>query len=146
MTMRRVRRVDTKPEMALRRELSRRGLRYRVDYARASGRPDLAMVGRRIAIFVDGEFWHGKKLSAARLAEMPDYWQRKLSRNAARDARVNAALVAEGWTVIRITDRAISRDLVHVADFVEGAATCTSGPMDQTGIEPPGIEIHYARP
>ena len=135
MTMRQVRRVDTKPEMALRRELSRRGLRYRVDYARASGRPDLAMVGRRLAIFVDGEFWHGRKLSPARLAEMPDYWQRKLSRNAARDARVNAALVAEGWTVIRITDRAISRDLVGVANFVESAATGTSHPGDHTGVE-----------
>ena len=144
--MRRVRRVDTKPEMALRRELFRRGLRYRVDYNRAAGRPDLALVGRRIAIFVDGEFWHGRKLSAARLAEMPDYWQRKLSRNAARDARVNAALVADGWTVIRITDRAISRDLVHVANSVESAATGTSRPAEQTGTESSGIEIHYARP
>ena len=139
--MRRVRRADTKPEMALRRELTRRGLRYRVDYARAAGRPDIAIVGRRIAVFVDGEFWHGKKLSAARLAEMPDYWQRKISRNAARDARVNAALVAEGWTVIRITDRAISRDLLRVADFVECAANGIS-----CGVEHPGVEIHYAQP
>ena len=68
--MRRVRRANTGPELALRRELTRRGMRYRVDYARAPGRPDIAMVGRRVAVFVDGEFWHGKKLSAARLAEM----------------------------------------------------------------------------
>ena len=145
-TMRRVRRVDTKPEMALRRELSRRGLRYRVDYPRASGRPDLAMVGRRLAIFVDGEFWHGKKLSAARLAEMPEYWQRKIRRNADRDARVNAELTAEGWTVIRITDRAIDRDLPGVADFVERAAAGASRPAGHPASEHPGIEVHYAQP
>ncbi len=137
-TMRRVRRAGTHPEMALRRELTRRGWRYRVDYPRAPGRPDVAMVGRRIAIFVDGEFWHGKKLSAARLAEMPDYWRRKIDGNVARDARVNAELVSQGWTVIRITDRAISQDLLRVATFVERAA---AGRV--CGCTLPGIEVHH---
>lgn len=136
-TMRRIRRVDTRPELALRHELTRRGLRYRVDYARAPGRPDVAMVGRRLAIFVDGEFWHGKKLSAARLAEMSDYWQRKIKRNVARDERVNAELLAGGWTVIRITDRAIGRDLERIANFVERAA---GGRF--RGFRPPGVELH----
>ena len=139
--MRRVRRVDTGPEIALRRELTRRGLRYRVDYSRAPGRPDIAMVGRRIAVFVDGEFWHGRKLSPARLAEMPDYWQRKIKRNVDRDARVNAELVAQGWTVIRITDRAVNRDLLCVADFVARVAGAQSrGPM------PRGVEVHETQP
>ena len=75
------------------------------------------MVGRRIAIFVDGEFWHGKKLSPARLAEMSEYWQRKIRRNVVRDAKVNAELLAGGWTVIRITDRAIGRDLQRHREF-----------------------------
>ena len=122
-TMRRVRRKDTAPELALRRELTRRGMRYRVDYARAPGRPDLALVGRRVAVFVDGEFWHGKKLSAERLAAMPEYWRRKIERNVERDARVNDELCALGWTVIRITDRAIARDLTGAADVVEQAAS-----------------------
>ena len=120
--MRRVRRANTSPELALRRELTRRGMRYRVDYARAPGRPDIAMVGRRIAVFVDGEFWHGKKLSAARLAEMPEYWRKKIEGNVARDVRVNGELCALGWTVIRITDRVIGRDLHGVAEVVERAA------------------------
>ncbi len=136
-TMRRIRSVNTSPELALRRELTRRGLRYRVDYARAPGRPDLAMVGKRLAIFVDGEFWHGKKLSAARLAEMSDYWQRKIARNVARDARVNAELLERGWTVIRITDRAIARDLPRIANFVERAA---DGRF--RGFRPPGVELY----
>ena len=95
------------------------------------------MVGRRIAIFVDGEFWHGKKLSPARLAEMSDYWQRKIQRNVDRDARVNGELLAGGWTVIRITDRAIGRDLQRIANFVERAAAHRF-----RGFRPPGVELH----
>ena len=104
------------------------------------------MVGRRLAIFVDGEFWHGKKLSAARLAEMPEYWQQKIRRNAERDARVNAALIAEGWTVVRITDRAISRDLSSVANFVERTATDRPRGVEHLNPEYSGIEIHYPQP
>ncbi len=136
-TMRRVRRVDTSPELALRRELTQRGLRYRVDYPRAAGRPDIAMVGKRLAIFVDGEFWHGKKLSPARLAEMSDYWQRKIQRNVDRDARVNMELLDAGWTVIRVTDRAVNRDLFRVANFLERAADGR-----YRGFRPPGVELH----
>ena len=84
-TMRRIRRKDTKPELTLRKELYRRGLRYRVDYAGAPGRPDIAMVGRKLAIFVDGEFWHGKKLSEERLSpRCRSYWQKKIRRNVER--------------------------------------------------------------
>ena len=133
--MRRVRRTNTSPELALRRELTRRGLRYRVDYPRAPGRPDVAMVGRRIAVFIDGEFWHGKKLSAARLAEMPEYWQRKINRNVTRDARVNEELCALGWTVIRVTDRVIRRDLNSAAEVVERAARHESFDSVPDGVE-----------
>ena len=110
-------------------------MRYRVDYARAPGRPDIAMVGRRVAVFVDGEFWHGKKLSAARLAEMSEYWRRKIEGNVARDARVNDELCARGWTVLRITDRAIGRDLQGVADVVERAVLSRAIECVPDGVE-----------
>ena len=135
--MRRVRSKNTKPELLLRRELTKRGFRYRVDYARAVGRPDIAMVGRRIAIFVDGEFWHGKKLSPERLAEMSEYWQRKIRRNVERDVRVNRELTDAGWTVIRVTDRAVLKDIEAVADFVEW----TAAGRDET-LPIPGVELH----
>lgn len=134
-TMRRIRSRDTKPELALRRELYRRGLRYRVDYSRAPGRPDLALVGRKLAIFVDGEFWHGKKLSEERLSEMPEYWQRKIGRNVARDRRVNAELAELGWTVIRVTDRAVGRELQSVADYIERVAQGEFGDSRPAGVE-----------
>ena len=134
--MRRVRRRDTKPEIALRKELFRRGLRYRVDYAGAPGRPDIAMVGRRLAIFVDGEFWHGKKLTAERYAEMSEYWRTKIARNVERDRRVNAQLRELGWTTIRVTDRAVSADLTRIAELVHDAA------LGRFELYPPaGVEI-----
>lgn len=135
-TMRRIRRKDTKPEIALRKELFRRGLRYRVDYAKAPGRPDIAMVGRKLAIFVDGEFWHGKKLSEERLSEMSDYWQRKIRRNVERDKLVNAELSRQGWTVIRVTDRIVECDLSDVADCIERWSR-----GDWTLYPPSGVEL-----
>ena len=139
--MRRVRRKDTGPELALRRERTRRGIRYRVDCARAPGRRDVAIVGRRVAVFVDGEFWHGKRLSAERLAEMPEYWRRKIARNVERDAQVNDALRARGWRVVRATDRVIIRDLPGVADVVE--RTAMGHPVSNA---PNGVEVHGRNP
>ena len=134
-TMRRIRSRDTKPELALRKELYRRGFRYRVDYAQAPGRPDIAMVGRRLAIFVDGEFWHGKKLSEERLLEMSEYWQRKISRNVERDQRINNDLGDQGWTVIRVTDRAVAGDLPEVADYIEQWARGARDLYAPSGVE-----------
>ena len=135
--MRRIRRRDTKPELALRGELTRRGLRYRLDYGRAPGRPDIAFVGRKLAVFVDGEFWHGKKLSAERMKQMSSYWQRKIERNVARDRRVNNELTSIGWTVVRVTDRAVRDRIEQIGSYIERA-------MDNRfrGYRPPGIELH----
>ena len=116
--MRRIRRQDTKPELALRKELTRRSLRSRVDYGRLPSRPDVVFVGRKLAIFVDGEFWHGRKLMPDRLKEMKPYWQQKIARNVARDARTNDQLPSRGWTVVRVTDRAVSS---KVASYLEHA-------------------------
>lgn len=138
-TMRRIRRKNTKPELALRKELFRRGFRYRVDYARAPGRPDIAMVGRKLAIFVDGEFWHGKKHTAERYGEMTEYWRTKIARNMDRDRRVNSELRDLGWTTIRVTDRAVLGEVSVIADFVADVA---QGRF-QT-YPPPGVEIMRA--
>jgi DNA mismatch endonuclease, patch repair protein len=104
--MRANRRRDTGPEMALRTLLHRSGLRYRVDYrvgtGRSAPRPDIAFTRARVAVFVDGCFWH----SCPKHATMPkanrDFWESKLERNVERDRENDAALEAMGWTVIRI--------------------------------------------
>jgi DNA mismatch endonuclease (patch repair protein) len=103
--MRRIRRRDTEPELLLRRSIFSAGGRYRVDDAGVIGRPDVCFRGRRVAVFVDSAFWHGK-VSKTRLDAMAPYWQEKLRRNRARDLLVNRQLVKQGWTVVRIDEQA----------------------------------------
>lgn len=105
--MRANRRRDTGPEVALRSCLYARGVRYRVDYAiRLDGsrpiRADIALPGRRVAIFVDGCFWHSCPEHGTSPKSNRGYWIPKLESNRLRDTRHTLALRSEGWTVIRI--------------------------------------------
>lgn len=103
--MRRTGRKDTAAEVAIRRELHRRGHRYRVDLRpsdRLRTRADIAFTRWRVAVFIDGCFWHGcpdhwtaPKANAA-------WWREKIEANVARDRRTDTALAAEGWLVVRV--------------------------------------------
>jgi len=99
--MRRVKGRDTRPEMVVRRALTRLGARYRLHRKDLPGCPDVAMPGRRLAVFVHGCFWHGH--DCARGARVPkqnrDYWTAKVARNRMRDVDARAALEAMGWRV-----------------------------------------------
>ena len=101
--MSRIRSKDTGPELALRRALWRLGLRYRLHIRHLPGTPDLAFPSTRVAVFVDGDFWHGRVLreSGKCPAHNGAAWQAKLGRNAARDARVDGDLRALGWLPLR---------------------------------------------
>lgn len=98
--MARVRSRDTSPELIVRRLLTRLGYRYRLHRRDIPGKPDIAFIGRRKAIFVNGCFWHGHdcKRGARAPKANADYWARKIARNRARDARVIAELEALGWS------------------------------------------------
>ena len=105
--MRANRRKDTKPELALRRALHSRGYRYRKDYRLdlAGGtrvRPDIAFTARKVAVFVDGCFWHGCPQHGSRPAVNVWYWEPKLRRNTERDRAADAALAEAGWAVVRV--------------------------------------------
>ena len=103
-TMRAVRSRDTGPEMIVRRFLHAAGLRYRLHDRRLPGVPDLVFPSRRVALFVHGCFWHQHPgcQAAARPKSRPDYWNRKLDGNVARDARHLVELAAAGWTALVI--------------------------------------------
>jgi DNA mismatch endonuclease (patch repair protein) len=104
--MRAIRRRDTKPERTLRSALHRRGLRFRVDYpvpvAGRSPRPDIAFTRWRVAVFVDGCFWHGCPYHATGPKVNASYWGPKIARNVERDAQQAELLLAAGWTVLRV--------------------------------------------
>lgn len=102
--MAKVRQKSTSAEISLRRELYRRGLRYRIDY-KVIDKPrrvaDVAFPGLKIAVFVDGCFWHGCPLHATWPKQNAEFWRQKIEANRLRDADTSARLVADGWTVLR---------------------------------------------
>ena len=109
---------DTGPELALRRALFAIGLRgYRVHRTDIPGRPDLAWIGRRVAVFVDGAFWHGHP-SAFRLGKSGAFWDRKIGDNIARDRRIDEQLQASGWRVLRLWDFEVEADSLACAERV----------------------------
>lgn len=115
-----VRHGDTEAEVALRRALWRLGLRYRLHDRRLPGTPDIVLRGARVAVFVDGDYWHGRilleqgldALRAAFRTPNRDFWIAKIVRNVERDRRQTAALECLGWRVIRVW----SRDVLRSAD------------------------------
>lgn len=109
---------DTAPELALRSELHRRGLRFRVDRAPVPGirtRADLVFPREKVAIYVDGCFWHGCPDHGTMPKANADFWGPKLARNKERDREIDGALAAEGWTVVRVWEH---EDPVAAADRV----------------------------
>jgi DNA mismatch endonuclease (patch repair protein) len=97
--------------MALRRALWSAGVRgYRTHAGAVPGKPDLCWKGRRIAVFVDGAFWHGHS-SAFTPNKSGAYWDAKIARNVARDRAADQALTEMGWTVLRFWDFEIKGDL-----------------------------------
>lgn len=100
------RRTNTLPELQLRRELHARGLRYFVDRPVSAGmsrvRPDLVFPRAKVAVFVDGCFWHGCPRHGTMPRQNQEFWSEKIARNKARDARVTRALRRQGWQVVRI--------------------------------------------
>lgn len=114
-------RRDTKPELALRRELHRRGRRFRVDLAPLAGlrrRADVVFPRRRVAVYVDGCFWHRCPEHATDPKANAEWWQRKLDGNVRRDRDTDVRLAAAGWTVVRIWEH---EPPDSAADVVEAA-------------------------
>lgn len=116
--MARVRSADTDIEVALRKELWARGYRYRVR-SDVLGHPDITFPRLRIAVFVDGCFWHACPLHGKKPKANRQYWEPKLLRNAARDAAVTRDLTSDGWTVLRVWEHDLRADVSRVADLIE---------------------------
>ncbi|VBT67598.1 DNA mismatch endonuclease Vsr [Burkholderia pseudomallei] len=118
MTMSRIRSRDTKVELTVRKELHRRGYRFRVNAAWLAGKPDIVFTKIRLAIFIDGDFWHGWQFErwADKLAP---YWHEKISGNIARDRRRRALLRREGWTVMRLWEHDVRKNFERCIRRIE---------------------------
>lgn len=120
--MQAIRRRDTKPELAVRSVLHAGGLRYRCDLRISLGqrtvRPDIVFTRRKVAVFIDGCFWHSCPEHGARPKRNVDYWDPKLERNRERDLENTSALEAAGWIVVRAWEH---EDPIDIASRVRAA-------------------------
>jgi DNA mismatch endonuclease (patch repair protein) len=136
------RRRDTKPEVALRSALHRAGLRFRkdlrVDLGTSKPRPDVVFTRVKVAVFVDGCFWHSCPKHGTKPTRNADYWLPKLARNVERDRKQDADLVEHGWRVVRIWTHEPLEDSVK---RVIEAATCSGDtkrrPLPKSMASPP---------
>ena len=101
---------DTKPELLLRKALWKYGIRYRVNYKKLPGKPDIVITKYKIAIFCDGDFWHGHNCKKGKLPSSNiDFWRGKISNNKLRDDKNSDLLIKLGWKVIIIWQCEISK-------------------------------------
>ena len=114
---------DTKPELLLRKELWRRGLRYRKNYKGLYGKPDIVFLGAKIAVFVDGKMWHGYDWEHRKndFKSNRDYWIPKIEQNIEHDYEVTQELISFGWLVMRFWDFEVKKNLRECADKIERA-------------------------
>lgn len=111
--MQKIKSKKTKPEVIFRKELRKNNIRYRCYVDSLPGNPDFVLVGKRVAIFIDGEFWHGHnwKNKKKRINSNRDYWIPKIERNIKRDRNNNRKLKMLGWRVLRFWEHQIREDI-----------------------------------
>ncbi len=123
--MQNIRYKDTQIEVILRKELWKRGYRYRKNYKQLPGHPDIVLTKYKIAIFCDGEFFHGKDWAVLKPklenSNNSDFWINKISRNRERDDEINKKLLFMGWTVIRFWGKEIKQNVDTCVSVVEEA-------------------------
>lgn len=119
--MRQVKNKDSAIELILRKELWNRGLRYRKNVKSVYGKPDIAFIGKKIAVFCDSEFWHGYAwdITQDEFQSRRDFWIPKIERNMQRDQEVNEKLRGDGWIVLRFWGKEIKRDVSACADIIQ---------------------------
>lgn len=121
--MQHIRAKDTRIEVMLRKALWEKGYRYRKNYKGLPGKPDIVLTKYKIAIFCDGEFFHGKdwEVLKPRLKKSnnSEFWITKISRNRERDDEINKKLLFEGWTVIRFWGDDIKKNTDECVKVVE---------------------------
>lgn len=119
--MRAVKNKDSQIELLLRKELWGRGLHYHKNVNRIYGKPDIAFIGKKIAVFCDSEFWHGYNWEERKqdFKSHQEFWIPKIERNMQRDKEVTERLQAEGWTVLRFWGNDIKKNVSRCADIIE---------------------------
>jgi DNA mismatch endonuclease Vsr len=119
--MQAVRNKDSAIEVALRKELWSRGIRYRKNVKTVFGHPDIAFIGKKVAVFCDSEFWHGFdwENNQDSIKTRREFWIPKIERNMQRDKEVTQKLESDGWIVIRFWGKEIKKQTKECADIIQ---------------------------
>lgn len=124
--MSRIRSKNTKAEVVVFRYLRKQGIYFQRHYKRVPGSPDIALPRKKKAVFIDGDFWHGRKYHAT-ISRLPEgYWREKIERNVKRDRSSRRKLKKDGWQIIRAWESDINRkktqlhQLEKIASFLKG--------------------------
>lgn len=119
--MQAIRNKDSDIELLLRRELWKRGIRYRKNVKSVLGHPDIVFIGKRVAVFCDSEFWHGYDWENRKndIHTRREFWIPKIERNIQRDIEVTEGLQNEGWIVLRFWGKDIKKNVSECADIIE---------------------------
>lgn len=125
--MARIRGKDTDPERRLRLALWNAGLRYRLHAPTPAGRPDIVFPARKVAVFIDGCFWHGCPKHYVRPRSRVEFWAEKLATNVARDRLQTMELETLGWSVVRVWEHAVFEELEKVVARVRAAVAGDPG-------------------
>ena len=107
--MQNIRSEGTRPELLIAKELRRRKIYFAKNVKTITGRPDFVFRRKRVAVFVDSDFWHGHRTRCIMPKSNCGYWEPKIARNKERDKQVSRALKKDGWTVIRLWEKDIRR-------------------------------------
>lgn len=121
--MQQIKSKGSKIEVMLMQELWSRGLRYRKNVKTVYGKPDIAFIGKKVAVFCDSEFWHGYNWDERKkdFKSHQEFWIPKIERNMERDKDVTKELTETGWIVLRFWGKDIKKNLKDCADKVEKA-------------------------
>lgn len=111
---------DTGLEMRVRSELHRRGFRFRKHVKELPGKPDVVFTKAKVAVFIDGDFWHGYRFPAWE-HKVSDFWKQKINKNRERDRRNHRKLKEMGWTVIRLWQHDLERDFQECIERIIAA-------------------------
>lgn len=119
--MRKIKAKNTTPEIILRKALWKEGIRYRIENIKITGNPDIAIKKHKIAIFIDGEFWHGFNWQEkkTKIKSNKEYWIKKIERNIERDKKNNQLLTNQNWVVLRFWEHEIKKDLNKCIEIVK---------------------------
>ena len=115
--MSRVRGKDTGLEVRVRSEIHKRGLRFRKHVKDLPGKPDIVFSSSRVAVFIDGDFWHGYRFNAW-AHKVGDFWKHKIGKNRARDAKNRRKLRKMGWTVVRLWQHQLEKNFDRCIDRI----------------------------